>query len=348
MKTLASTLFTGLLFVSLAAPVFGQPPGSKDEPPIVGARYGNGADAPTRVLRLEYQLRILANYNPGRMTVHTVFAGGPATKLVTADEDRAPGTLEPGDVITHVDGRRIVSMDDYYRAMYVAGAHNGKVKLRVIDVNTGDRVDFETVAERVGGGRAQPKPRADAKRATKVKALLIGATRDEKIGEGVSKNLQAMEQYVRGLPNFKAETDLARVTGDDVTAQGIMRAVAGLHVEATETLFCYVACHGAHDENLGQGDPSGGHFFQLPGGDLMRRSLLGGLVDCGGQLTVLISDTCNAPALYIPPRVEGMPPEAVKSPALTELLYGFTGLVDVSGSCAASTAGTAIRAAGLR
>jgi hypothetical protein len=246
--------------------------------------------------------------------------------------DRKLSYLEPGDVITHVDGRRINTMADYYHAMYLSGARNGKVKLSVIDVNTNQNMEFEARAERVGGGRARVKPLGEATRATKVKAILIAATDDKTLKDGATENLKIMERYVTGLPIFDPRTDLVVLKGADLRAKKIMDAIESLDIEPTETLLCYVASHGAHDEAIAEGDPSGGHFFSFNDGHLTRRSLLGALTDRGGQLTVLITDTCNAPSIYVPPSVTGIPPEPIESKVFTELLFGYEGVIDVSGS----------------
>jgi hypothetical protein len=52
--------------------------------------------------------------------------------------DRKPAKLERGDVITHVGGRGINTVSEYYHAMYLAGARNGKMKLSVILVESAE------------------------------------------------------------------------------------------------------------------------------------------------------------------------------------------------------------------
>jgi hypothetical protein len=269
------------------------------------------------------------------MRVLRVFPGGPATRLMLAGPQRIRGTLEPGDIITHVDGRRIYSINDYYLAMYLSGGRSGRVRLRVRDVNSGRSFTWDAVAEKVGGAdRDRPLPK-DARPATRVKALIIGLTLDRAIGEGCGKNLDNLSQYLRGLPNFDPKTDLTVLSGNKVTARNILETVAAMRVGPTETLFCYYAGHGAYDPNLALGDPSGGHHFQIPGGDLMRKDLLNALRDKGAQLTVLLTDTCNVRGLYTPPTITSPPPflpPPLKSKVFADLLYNYVGVVDVSGS----------------
>ena len=131
---------------------------------------------------------------------------------------------------------------------------------------------------------------------------MIGLTADEHIGAGVAADIKIVEGYVRGLPGFDADHDLKKLTGAQVTPANIRQAIEDLDVQPTDVLFCYYAGHGAYDADLNaDDDPSGGHFFQIPGGDLRRADLLGRLTDKGARLTVLISETCNAAGDYNPP-----------------------------------------------
>jgi len=334
MTKLATLLLTATALVALNLPAVAQPPVNGPGENVVGVRFGNSPDSPTKILRLEYRMRMLAQYYPGRMVVHTVYPGGPATKL-TAVGANQPSELEPGDVVTHVDGAPITNQAEYHRAMFLSSARQGKVRLTVIDGRTGGTVQFDGQAEKIGSG-GQGLVRRDAKRATKVKALLLGDTSDKKIGNGVSGNLNAVRLYIEGLPGYQ-NGDIVEVSGRNMTGNNILTAINRLNVAPDEVVFCYVACHGAHDKTLAAGDPSGGHFLQLDQGDLPRRSLLSALLDRGAQLTVLVSDTCNAPA-EIKPIYLGSPlgsPQqqpGIESKAFADLLFNHAGVVDISGS----------------
>src|SRR5579872_2773283 len=93
------TFLTMGLIVGIAAVATAQPPGPRPPRPIlkprprVGAKPAPGSGTvvtigtrwegqeTTRVLRLTYRLRILVLYSPLGASVHTVFPGGPATRL---------------------------------------------------------------------------------------------------------------------------------------------------------------------------------------------------------------------------------------------------------------------------
>lgn len=346
------TLLAMALVLGFAGVATAQPPAPRPIPPTLKPRSRLGTKpAPgsgtvvsigtrwdgqetTRVLRLTYRLRILVLYSSLGAHVHTVFPGGPATRLRSVTTGK-PGTLERGDVITHIDDRPVPTQSDYYLAMWLSAPRNGKIRLRVRDVNSGRIFHWDAVAERADGVSPDAPVRKDSARASRVKALLIGDTLDRRIGEGVSANLQNLQRYLEGLPGFDPKTDLKVLAGRNVTARNILAEAASLRVGPTETLFCYISCHGAHDRRFAAGDPSGGHFFQLPGGHLMRRDLLGQLRGKDAQLTVLLSDTCNVPGLYIPPTMKGpMAPPPIRSKAFEDLLFNQIGVVDVSGSSA--------------
>jgi hypothetical protein len=311
-----------------------------ERPKFVRVASGTEAEPATRFLWIEYTLHIQAHMDGQAMVVDRVFPG-PGKKLMALADEFGPregrGILESGDVITHVDGQPIRSESDFHRAMYLASGplRQGRLTLQVRDVRTGRSVLWGTTAEKMIAPalvRVNPSP------ATRAKALLIGATDDTGWGRVARKNLEGMEVYLRGVL-IDPETDLVVLDGKNVTAEGIMKTVARLPVAGTEALFCYITAHGAYDDRLGRGDPAGVHFFQLPGGDLMRKALLDALKAKGAQLTVLVSDTCNVAGPFLDgPRV-AMPGAATEdgrpryaSRAFRELLYNHVGVVDVSGA----------------
>jgi hypothetical protein len=122
-----------------------------------------------------------------------------------------------------------------------------------------------------------------------------------------------------------------RIDGGNCRARDIMAAVQSLNVQSDEAIFVYYAGHGAYDPNLNDpSDPSGGHHFQIPDGDLMRKRLLDELLAKNAKLTVVITDTCNvacpsSPALLYKSAACGEPP-------IVTLLLRYRGVVDISGS----------------
>ena len=197
------------------------------------------------------------------------------------------------------------------------------------------------------GGPERRAAQAPAGRPDHVKGLLIGLTDDGRIGRGVAADLKLVEGYLQGLPGFYADQDLVVLSGGQVTPANIEQAIDDLDVGPNDVLFCYYSGHGAYDASLpADDDASGGHFFQLSGGDLRRADLLGWLQDKGARLTVLMTDTCNVSGDFNPSDPndgdvdraagEDQDPtpadEPVVSRAFQTLLFDYTGVVDVSGA----------------
>ena len=60
-----------------------------------------------------------------------------------------------------------------------------------------------------------------------------------------------------------------------------------------DSLFVYYLGHGAYDPRYAKGDPSGGHYMQIPTGDILRRTITNRMLAKRCRLTVFVSDTCN-------------------------------------------------------
>jgi hypothetical protein len=100
----------------------------------------------TRKLEAKRSLRVAGYFAKDGFHIEKVTEGGPAMQLQAADG--TPAAMEAGDIISEVDGKKVTSAADYVAAL--DGAKDiGKVKLKVIDVNTGNAMDFTvTAAER--------------------------------------------------------------------------------------------------------------------------------------------------------------------------------------------------------
>jgi uncharacterized protein (TIGR03000 family) len=143
------------------------------------------------------------------------------------------------------------------------------------------------------------------------------------------KNLK--ETLETGIPSGLRD-DARVLSGDADTADNILSEVDKLEVDPGDTVFCYYSGHGGYDPAHSDGDPSGGHLFQIPSGDLLRKTLFDKLKTKGARLTVLISDTCNVRTVAnvkLTLRYASPPPN---NPILRSLLLNQSGLVDISGS----------------
>ncbi len=141
----------------------------------------------------QYRLKIMVAYYPGQgLRVVSVEDNGPATKLAKPGEPDTHGALEPGDTITHVDGRVVESLQSYYDLLKAGASSRGKVVIRVRDVNTGQLIDWE--ATPVGGQGPVVPPVAPGTR--RLHVLLIALTGDPSLGPAQNINLHEMEALI--------------------------------------------------------------------------------------------------------------------------------------------------------
>lgn len=294
------------------------------------------------------RLQVLADFTPQGMVLREVDPNGPAAHVIDPATG-AEGALEPGDLIVQIDGRPIRSGDDYFRAMDATAARGGVLAMLVRDVRTGQLIRRDTRAVQIQQVARPiiPNPPLinpnvppfgpNGRRATRVQVLLIGLTADQTIGESIKVNLRRLGSVLTDTPGIQPN-DIRYLAGPNLSAQSVMDFIRQTEVRESEALFCYYAGHGAFDPQLaGPDDPSGGHYFQIPNGDLARRDVANQLLDKRARLTVLITDTCNVQAQFQQRAPQNAPAfgEGIKqigNQGLARLLFGHVGFVDVSGT----------------
>ena len=233
----------------------------------------------------------------------------------------AAAGLQLGDVITSVDGFKVGMFEDnVYSLPSEIRRSQGQVKLTVL--RRGQELTFPVDLGLPTHGIA-----------TRARVLLIALTNDKKVGKACTANLEFMTARVREAFQHDPQLlDLRVLSGDGVTADNVLRLIDQTTVTPTETLFCYYCGHGAYDPRFAADDPSFGHLLQIPGEDLLRRSLRDHLIEKAARLTVLITDTCNVRVQTrreLQPR--GTPPNEAEKP-LYGLLMRHSGVVDISGT----------------
>ncbi len=299
-----------------------------------------------------YRLMIMGAYYPEQgFRIASVEANGPATRLVKPGDPNSRGSLQAGDLITHVDGQRVDSLQTFYDLVKAGAVDHGKVVIRVQDMWTGKPIDWEARPVRGQGLAIEPPRRAPvimrpprrpaiappapvpvippptpdpmiplppldtvmpppALGTRQVHVLLIGLTGDPNLGRAQNINLDGMDRLVHDEIRAEKLAGCRTLRDQDVTAKGILDAVDGVQLARGDSLFVYYGGHGAFDPQRAEGDPSGGHHFQIPSGALMRKTLMKHMLDKGARLTVLISDTCNVEC-----RADVQLPEAARSAA---------------------------------
>lgn len=276
-----------------------------------------------------YRLQFEAVEIPGGGLRLTAIA--PDSPLLRMSPINNPGALvraEVGDILVAVDGRVVRSSADYWAAMDRAGNNAGDAIISLRDVNTGTVHDWQVQAVRVPIENPTNGPR-------RVHFLLCGLTNDDSIGRAITVSLGELTSVLKSHVGDEFTGSLRVLQGSECNAEEILRAVNELDVRPQDTVFCYYLGHGAYDPSRSSNDPSGGHFFQIPSGDLMRKTLFDQLRGKGSRLTVLFTDTCNVRSVAAPKISAEQRTKSIVVPGLTQLerlLLGYRGEIDVSAS----------------
>jgi len=285
----------------------------------------------TRIYEEHYRLLInVAEQAERGFLVTSVDSRSPTANMVKVGNPKVHGSLEPGDIITHVNGHAIRGLASLHDALDQAG---GEVTLTVIDKSSSQEINWQTKTVKVQTpiipGEDHPPTRDRV-----VRVLLIGLTDDERIGKGMQLNLTNLERILRSeIPGERLDIEI--VSGADCNARTIISKVRelGRRAKAADSLFCYYAGHGAYDPRYEAGDPSGGHFFSIPSGDLLRKTLFDNMLAQPGRLKVLVTDTCNV--RWVARIAGGLAYEqktlTVRGPSpLEQLLLYHRGVLDLS------------------
>lgn len=287
-----------------------------------------------RSVELRWRLLILAEFTDRGAKVVSVNPAGPGAWMYRLDMGQPiRGILEPGDVITAVDGTPIRSQADYYTALNAS--NRGKIRVAVIDRNTGRELVWDAQAVEVVPPGPDPNPQPPTtKRATGVKILLVADTDDGSIGNFIKVSVGKLQDQFEQIADLAPDKVQVKVlTGAQVNAKTINEEVMALRPGPTEAVLYYHLGHGAYDKTRAMRDPSGGHFFALKGGDLFRKQVWDTLKGKGAQLTAMVTDTCNVGAVPNPAfRYVAPITRSGESRVLANLLLDHAGDIDVSGS----------------
>ncbi len=116
--------------------------------------------------------------------------------------------------------------------------------------------------------------------------LVIAAdTNDERIGRGVSVNVDNLEKWFCMFVPAR-NLSIRKVTGRNFSKRGILSAVNRMDPGENDGLVVIVCCHGGYNDS--------GHYLSMPrGANLYRRALVGTVCRQGAGTDVVITDACN-------------------------------------------------------
>jgi hypothetical protein len=269
----------------------------------------------------KYRFSITGRYRDSGVLIETVNEDSPLLRMRSGASD-STFRIEPGDHILGVMGGNGVFYIPNSPRRFAAITNSlsePKTELIVRDKRTNKSFRYQ-VALLKGQAEAPANAPPEA-----IKVLLIGDTDDTSIGTSVKGELDAISKLIEVSIPEEQRGKIERVEGKDFSKNAILGFVKAWKVDKTrEGIFCWVSCHGAHKPHL-LNDPSGGHFFERRDGDfLLRSTLFDALKNKSDRLTILLSNSCNAP---VPAE------EATKlrpSGALKRLLLWHSGFVDIN------------------
>ncbi len=153
-------------------------------------------------IQLQWLIRVQGFFDDDGFHLVHVTPGGPATQLTSVQGGLA-GAAEVGDTITSINDQAILNGKDWAIAMANAPDHN-KVKLSIVDVESGDSVDW-FVKPQTRPGLVVPPPTPSGQQAhfpiqtpeAKQKVGETTATASAKISKQPTKGLIELHVHVK-------------------------------------------------------------------------------------------------------------------------------------------------------
>ena len=253
--------------------------------------------------RLAYQSvrRLWVDVEPtsGGLLVTGLYPNSPARRMKSRDGTIPIAMLEPDDIILSIDGRATLTQQELANGIM---ASSQWCELVVRDRRTGKNRAWmaEPVWANMPIQRPRPRIVAEAMESpTKLYAIVVAATNDPDLGRFIEHSLAELQSCLAsGIEANRIE--LKVLSGDDCSAAQLIQALEELSPNANDALLVYYLGHGAYDPQFAKDDPYGGHFLDLPGKDLLRKTLWDQMESTYSRLRVLITDSCNVESVADP------------------------------------------------
>ncbi len=127
------------------------PDGTVIEAIAVAEGDGSKARATATHTLARYRLGLFLTPVAGGMRVERIDSTGPATRMTRLGEPGSRYRLDPGDLITHLDGQPVTTHAQMRQAMVRVALNRGKVWLRVKDGSSGAVAFMLLQGDRVTG-----------------------------------------------------------------------------------------------------------------------------------------------------------------------------------------------------
>lgn len=316
-----------LIVVSLAGIACGQP---QNQVADLDAGFEDGR-APQLTYDAALRLRIDIEPSPHGLRVTEIHANSPVRNMWQPHNEKLRAALEVGDVIQSVNGHRVHQADDLFQLIQTSPDVS---ELGIVDKRTNQLVVWHVRPSHrvipIASLVAQPHIVANQ---AKLNVLIIALTEDPTLGPSVQTTLASVKAFFED--NFdRQRTSIQSLTGNACSSSRIIEAIQSIGSGFDDTVIVYYMGHGAFDVRFNN-DPHGGHFFDLPGKDLLRRTAWDYLESIPGRFKLLISDSCNVESVADPDsrfkiasRVET---RQIRGPTAAEWLFlGYQGSCDIN------------------
>ena len=251
----------------------------------LGAGYEAGLSP-----KLNYETvgRLLLTVAPegGQLRVTAIDKNSPALSMKSPNNPNEEASLETGDFIRAVDGQPVSNVQALQKLL---GAAEGEHRIEIVDHRT--QQAFEWLIQPQLTKRPQMRASQALDRKRKAFVVIAGLTNDPDIGPGVDFSVEEIARTLQG--DIDPEMiEILKLTGSECRCDTILETILTLPTTADDSLVVFFLGHGAFDPDF-ENDQSRGHFFDLPGGDLLRRVLWDHMQATPARARMLVTDTCN-------------------------------------------------------
>ncbi len=240
---------------------------------------------------LQYEMKHLLGIGvtpvEGGLKVIEIQDRSPVLQLQVPDAPNELSQLEVNDVLVEVAGVPVRSLEELKTAL---AACQDQCELKILDHRT-QGIVVAVVKPKLVEHPVMLAAAGPAK-GKQVHVIVAGLTDDPLLGSSIIRTQTEIESMFKGeIP--ADELHLTLLTGDDCNAQKICETIQSQPVGFKDALVLYYMGHGAFDPRFAEGDFYGGHFLDIPSGDLMRRTVWDHLNAMPARFRVLVSDACN-------------------------------------------------------
>ena len=268
---------------------------------------------------LQYEMKHLLGIGvtpvEGGLRVVAIQDRSPVLQLQVPDAPNEISQLEVNDILVEVAGVPVRSLEELKAALAVC---QDQCELKILDHRT------QAIVVAIVKPKQVEHPvmlaAAGPAKGRQVHVIVAGLTDDPMLGSSIIRTQREIESMFKGEIPLDG-LHLTILTGTDCNAQKICETIQSQPVGFKDALVVYYLGHGAYDPRFAEGDPYGGHFLDIPSGDLMRRTVWDHLNAMPARFRVLVSDTCN---------IEGVADPSAKivseSRQVTKIIVGPTKL----------------------